>query len=163
MIKEIIIILILFVIITIPLISLIQRGYFDNRTFYKLIEKDNHFYISLKIGKKKCLFLLDTATPDSIINMKLAEECKCEFKSTEQTILVDLLSKYPIDNINKKACCNINFNHLYKQQFEFYCVRNLDYDGILGLDWMKTNKVHILPNRKRITFPNNLINKRKKR
>lgn len=165
MIKEIIIILILFTIITIPLISLIRRGYFDNRTFYKLIEKDGLPYISLKIGKRKCLFLIDTGTQKSIIDTKLATECKCNIETlnTEKKLYIALPTTNIKHMISQKTVCNINLNHLYKQQFEFLCVDNLEIDGILGLDWIKANKVHILPNRKRITFPNNLINKSKKR
>lgn len=165
MIKEIIIILILFVTITIPLMSLIRRGYFDNKTFYKLIENNGLSYISLKIGKRKCLFLLDTGTQRSMINTKLATECKCNIETlnTEEKLYFTIGTTNKKTEILQKTVCNINLNHLYKQQFELLCIENLDVDGILGLDWIKANKVHILPNRKCITFPNNLINKRKKR
>ena len=124
------------------------------RRYCRLIESDGLFYIPVHIGGKRCMFLLDTGAEQSMINEDIAKQCKLKTVSLEpeEHIGIQGISEELFINISSYTTTDFKINNRVPSRIDTLAVKNLNVDGILGLDWLHRYKVIVNIRKKKISY-----------
>jgi hypothetical protein len=126
-----------------------------NSKTYKLIRHKDHLFIELTINDKPCLFIIDTGSSYSILDISKSNEFAfkfIEFGQEKYTGIGGSSQMYVVYDL--KTSVNIDFMGVNIENLTTYLEKQFDTNlkvcGIIGADFMMQNKVVI-------NFKNNTI------
>lgn len=113
-----------------------------------------YYYIPLRHRYKRLTFLVDTGSPVSCINTNLINQKygkELNPLPKEEDIYFGICNKFT--HIKYECTLPLGTIHHFEEH-TFYCVDDLNFDGILGTDWLDKHKAHINVKRKRLILQN---------